>query len=531
MADIDYTQYGAKPIVDYSQYGATPVQQPAQDQQQSFGERMDAGLGRFLGGAVDAPRKLGVDLLNILPGVNIPYHPLSSGPAYTTGNVLGNVGTFLGGGELLDAIRGGAEAIPAIGKVASSLGGPGAMSSLSRQALGGGIYGDITNPGDRIKGAIKGAGESVAAGALPYAGNLVNLFKPEAHAQSILDSLGGGKSIESNQQSLAQDIQNSYNKQKSTGSALYDPVFDNLGNNNLYNSGINDTYSSIAEKAQPHYDPDTNDVHDAFVQNPTLQNAHQLQSQLGYNIRQLESAKAKGNFSPASETQRQYYQRAQDAVQNDISSFLTNKDPALKNQYDAATKNWLDNVVPYTDNPALSKIATGDVTNPGNIATIFKNPEENIQKVVSDLGPDAANKIVYSQLGKNRASSSAQDLLNASKKLDDIGLGSYVTPQLKSQMDLLDAKLKAKSGLQGLGGAAAGAAMLHPLGGSIGNLPWITEALGGIAGGAVGPRLLSSAAQKLKLGPIANSIQSGIKNIYPYAANTTLANTIPGANQ
>ena len=53
----------------------------------------------------DAARNAIASSLNIIPGVNISKVKTGDGTAYHVGHVAGEIGTFLGGGEILDALR------------------------------------------------------------------------------------------------------------------------------------------------------------------------------------------------------------------------------------------------------------------------------------------------------------------------------------------------------------------------------------------------------------------------------------------
>ena len=94
----------------------------------------------------------------------IPKH--SEGLAYDVGSFGGDLASFLGGGELLDMARAGAEGLPVVGDLAHALGGTGfSASAIGRRALGSGLYGAIQNPDDN-HAALTNAGISVALDAL-----------------------------------------------------------------------------------------------------------------------------------------------------------------------------------------------------------------------------------------------------------------------------------------------------------------------------------------------------------------------------
>jgi hypothetical protein len=490
-------------------------------------------------GAGDALRSFFTQSANMLPGVNIPDPRFGNGNAYDVGRFAGNVGTFVGGGEALDSWRAltAAKDIPLASQVASLLGKTGdgsfmgALPGVAKRAIGSGIYGALTNQDDRAGGAAEGsalsAGLDTLPGAFGLAGKLMSGFKPQQTMENIISALSGGKGLEENSQSLAQDIQNTFQQKVNEGQALYQPVFDQFGNSSLelnnplrrlYNTPSQ--YLSLGNDVVGSYDRDLKDVHDQFLQDPTLQNAHSLQSQLGSSIRDLQATESKSGLTAADRSTLQGYQKAQQALKTDINQFLYSKSPDLANQYQSATQNWAQNVVPYLDNRGIAGIAKGDITNPRDITNIFKSPEPNVQKIVDDLPDDAKNKVLYSILGKTNATKSPQNLVNAFNKLDEQGLSSYVTPDLASQISQLSSAIGKRTNLDRLIGVGAGALLGHGLG----IAPMAAE-LAGAAGGALfGPQLLS------KIPSIGGNefISTLAKNAYPGIKKAILANNIPG---
>jgi hypothetical protein len=419
---------------------------------------------------------------NALNKAPTPLPPSSGGLAYDVGNFGGNVAAF-------------APAVMAAG------------ANKARQGIVGATYGAINNPNNRFLGGLIGAGSAVIPPALISSGaKLINAFRPQKYAEGIINDLSGGRSLEQNAQSIAQDINNSFGRQMQNSAADYKPVFDAAGNSSIYNGVnqqlarvpannfknldeaidyINDQhgldlntpkdlkdflqnqngysfnsnkalldffnsypatvnagkYSSLGDDIFNSYDRNLKNLNQQFNTAPTLQNAHNLQSQLGSVVRKLQSQDAIGNLSVADRSTMQGYQNAQDALRSDINDFLTRKNPALANQYQTATNNYLNNVVPYFENPKLASIAKGDTVNPDNITNLFKSPEPEIQKVVNDLGDGAKNKILYSQLGKLKGTLTPEKLVDGINNLDKNGLGSYVTPTLSQQLNNLTSRL------------------------------------------------------------------------------------------
>jgi hypothetical protein len=348
---------------------------------------------RFISGAGDALQNMLAGTANLFPGINLPLAQTGQGYPYEAGRIAGNIGGAVGLGEL----------------------------SGARAGLVG----------------------------------LAKLASPESHAKNIMDTLSGGKSFEENAKSLAEDIKNGYQNATSQGKALYKPVFDELGDQKL--PVENTSYSGLGDEIYNYYDRALQKMHTRFNADPTLQNAHNLQSQLGSAIRDLEKTEIKSGLRPSDRSALSAYSDAQNSIRNDINDFVAQKNSMLANQYNIATENWAKNVVPYIENPKMSQIAKGDITNPRAISNLFKNPESETLKIVEDLGPESKNKILYAELGKQKSTMNAEKLAKSLEKLDTQGLSAYVTPELEDLSSALSKKLFIrKLGKYGAAAAATG---------------------------------------------------------------------------
>lgn len=483
---------------------------------------------------------------NLIPGVNIPMPAMGSGTAYNVGNMAGNVAGFLGGGEILDAMRAGAEALPYLGKTAQWLGGNGLsgteqfLSGLTRRALGNAVYGAANSPNDRGTGAGESAALSTGLDLLPKGATAVvnglKNFSPTNYAQGIIQSLGGGNSLSDNAQSLARELQNAYQLNLGEGRGLYGSSFNSVSSSPLYNKvvpkdptifgasaptgNLTGAYPNLPPSIFNNYTTKLQEMHNNFLQNPTFQNAHELQSQLGSTSRKLENS---SNQDMANLNSIDQLQGARNALKGDINSYLQSQNPEAAATYNAATQHWLNNVVPYTENKKLGDIATGEITNPNpqTIANLFKNPEPEVSKVVGDLPADAINRILYARLGQVTPSSSPKNLLDAYNSLDQSGLSSYITPSLSNQMQSLANRIRMANTAKVAGGALLGGlAGLHfnPESALLG------LGLGGAAGLArgVGSKIQESLPN---LGNVLSKIHPS--NVYPLAQTFALANIPP----
>jgi hypothetical protein len=466
-------------------------------------------------GAGDVTAKL---LSRLLPEAIRPKTLTTGDPsrlAYRVGRGAGEVGTFLGAGELGGAALGAARALPAVGRAAETLAAPGVIPGIARRVLGTGAYGAAVSP-DREKGLAMGLAGG-ALGEIPgLAARGITAASPQALTESIMKTLGKGKSLEENSKSLASDIKNAYEKNEEAASELYNPIFDRLGDRSIYYSRVKspEFYKYMDKNIVNDYLPDLKRLHNKFMENPTLKNAHTLQSQLRIEISKI----SKNPFKDLRDTGiMQNYQEARKNLKFDMDHFLDYRDKTgeLVHDYDAATEFFKNNVAPYKTSKSLAKIATGKITNPRNIADTFKNPNEDIMKVVKDIGDEGKNKILYSEIGK-RLAMTPEKLTNEIAKLDTKGLTSYITPELHGQIDKLAPRIAARTGLQRAAGFALGASLG---GGQVGR-----ELMGAGAGAAFSPSIMRFLGRAL---PIKGAAK-GVGKITPAIRTALLAQYLGG---
>lgn len=168
MQEIDYSKYGAVPVnqspqsnqIDYSKYGAVPAQ-PVDREQSSLDKIANsAPVNAILGG--------GDALHNLLTmGTHNPQS--SSGTAYDIGRIGGNIAGFAGLGAPAFAIRGGATALPLLGKAAQYMGKQGLLPAMARLGAGGAAYEGATQGDNRLLGAGLGAAGGAIGGGLAHA--------------------------------------------------------------------------------------------------------------------------------------------------------------------------------------------------------------------------------------------------------------------------------------------------------------------------------------------------------------------------
>lgn len=486
-------------------------------------------------GAGDALRNTISSGLNAIPGVNIPASQNGQGGAYGAGNILGNLAGFMGGGEVLDTARAAAEAIPYIGKLAQMLGGSSFGSTAARQGLGTGLYGAIASPQDRTDNAVMGASLGSTAAALPFgAGKIaqgLGYLQPQKYSKEILDNLSGGQSLGDATQSVLEAVKNSYKQQSDDASELYNGVRNNIPSGSIYAplkgplgipsnlsfSDLEGSYPSISQGVTDNYTSALKDMHNDFINSPTFQNAHALQSELGTVSRQLQS----GRMQMSSTLDSSSLNKARNALKSDMDTYLSAQSPDLANQYRKAAQSFQQNVVPYRTDPEIYSIATGDTTNvpPSALGNIFKAPDTDMQKVINDLPSGTMDKVLYTQLGKDTPANNPFAFARAYGRLNEKGLGDYISPELQQNLDSLQNRIKwrslAQSGAGGLLAAAKGGA--HGASGAVGM---------GMAGAAIASPLMNYLGRRLPLDQIGNAVSSASSASYPYLYQTALSNLL-----
>lgn len=281
-------------------------------------------------------------------------------------------------------------------------------------------------------------------------------------------------------------------------------------------SSVTDNYTNAIQK-----------LHDKFVNDPTFQNAHNLQSQIGSRLREIESTPfptpaTRNEIDALSEARSALIDRdANGNVTGDMGNYLNNLSPSLADQYKNATDNFLENVVPYRNNKKISPIATGKITNvqPSTLSNIFKSPDEDAEKVISDLPVGTMDKVLYTKLGQQTPAINPITLLRQSGRLNEQGLGDYISPQLKGQLDSLQNRINWRTRLQSAVGAMAAAAggASHGTAGAIGT---------GLAGASLASPLMNYLGRRLNLDGVSQAIGNLLSKSYPVGRSAAIANRL-----
>jgi len=352
------------------------------------------------------------------------FIPKSSAPLKYISNAMARIGSNTGQGALFSATS------PTEGNI-----GDKAAEGAEDSALASAIFESIPLIG---KGIGKG----------------LDKFGAQKQANSLITQLGqGAKTQEQNAKSLAEDIRNAHDYRESQASAQYDPVLKKYGNEEIYplkNPSGYHAFRNIPEILKDDPTLSSSEVYEAFINKPTFQNAHRLQSQLGIDIGKIK------RMEPTRENEISLKQitSKRNKLKEDMDNFLAydKNDIYAADQYKRGSDLYKNNVVPYKSDDTLSKIVEGNETNPINIHEVFKSPSdlsiknkhgvrENkigpINKVINDLPEESKGKILFSKLGTSIEDRDPEILIKALKDAKNNGYSSYIPESLDKQIESL----------------------------------------------------------------------------------------------
>lgn len=534
---LDVSQYNSEPTLtkdqaiaeakrrglDISQYLDTkqPTQQPKQDEGLlgdigniaatglekigDFPADIAAGGAQFLQGVINTPANVTNYLAqkNVLPSSFYGKVPKMAPQNYFSQYGVANPNlidkSIAGLTQFAPAILAGGETLP--GQVAAAT-AEGATQS--------------TNP---VAGSLASGSSALAGGAigksLEGVGSALSKIMPLKAAKNIMQDLGKGRGADDNSRSIASDINSQHSILKDDGGKKFSDAFGNNGSKNIYDiDGDNGTgYNSIDSDITNSYYGNIKKAHNNFVKNPSLDNAHILQSELGYGYRDLKKSDDKGNLSIIDKKTMHNYKDVRDLLNGDIHSFLNTISDDASSKYSDASKNWFDNVVPYIGDNKISKISKGAVKNPSNVTNIFSHPEDDVLHVVNDGGDDLKNKIIYSDFLNIPGTFTPEKLLNRYNDLDRRGLSSYITQDLADSMEKLDSSIKARNIAQ-LGSGSIGGAILGSKFGVAG------AGAGGVEGAILTKPLMASLSKLTSSSKAMSSIAKATKNMSPIAVDS-----------
>jgi hypothetical protein len=121
------------------------------------------------------------------------------------------------------------------------------------------------------------------------------------------------------------------------------------------------------------YTGDLKKLNTKFLNNPTFDNAHDLQSELATELRGLDKLKFRqGTLNAGDRQMYNSFDFAREALKNDMKGFLQKTNPDLIDQYNNAAEHYATNVVPQR-NAAIVLRNLGKNPNPNRAITALEN--------------------------------------------------------------------------------------------------------------------------------------------------------------
>lgn len=311
--------------------------------------------------------------------------------------------------------------------------------------VGGGTGAAISSPNHPVLNFLGGALPIGAIASKVFPAPAEQAFEesfvdPEKIAQDVHGGMLGNYNPTQTMKDLASELKSNYESIKGDRQNDYNEIFDSptkeenyftgepfkakdldLREGNYFNN--NDDYNFEDKNLQK--------LHKEFINSPDIDNAHQLQSELGSEIGYLKRQKDNGLLDSAGKNKLEDYANMRKSLLDDISSRLEESNPDLAGKYAEATKNWATDVIPYHADKDLRAIVQGKNTSPDptTVARIFGYPESSMQTVADNLSDAGRQNIVKSGMGVNRYQNTAKDLIRGHNNLMSKGLDQYLNPQ------------------------------------------------------------------------------------------------------
>lgn len=220
-----------------------------------------------------------------------------------------------------------------------------ALSRIGTSTISGGLLGTGR---EGQEGTLEKGLES-AKETLPLAAGMEALPLPFKFAQRFAEKI---KPMEWTKNKI-KDIQNQFKSAKEATKNEYQPVMEKAGNETLFPQSYATTYKEIKD----YFSPSVKKMHKAFLKDPTIENAHKLQSQMFSDISKISSHAPDALTSNTIDALSQ----GREALKNDLIEELENINPELANKYKQGSYIHKTQVSPYLSNETLSNVAKGNV--------------------------------------------------------------------------------------------------------------------------------------------------------------------------
>ena len=309
-------------------------------------------LPAFAGGLLQGAGDIGASLGNIVAkplGHPIPHPELSK---FIDTSPLSRIA--FGAGELASQIPLYSSGAGAIGRLGLTR-GAGLGGRVAEGAASGALMGENAE-GDRVGGALEGAAFPIAGRGLEW---LNNLRSPN----------------------IAQNVMNGFRRSQEEARNQFNNVFDTAAER-----GINRVEAPHADMRLLRRQGDTKYLHslEEFYRNPSLQNAHDAQSDLAKYANRI------GN-RPSNRLERQAREEARNISErirrNMTGEFVRSGNSDLALQYNNARNFYRDIVGHYLDSPSIRNLEQGNLR-PRNFAKKIQEEENFMTNIGQHEHPE-----------------------------------------------------------------------------------------------------------------------------------------------
>lgn len=298
-------------------------------------------------------------------------------------------------------------------------------------------------------------------GAGKIADKLAKLKEPPASTadeatKEVLQNLGqGAENKEQAAKKLADMMREGHSQNADQSQPFFKHTFQQAGEEKLYEH-VDPLISTALDKAKSMLNRlehlNVGGLYEKFKKSPTIENAHNLQSELGSAVRELEEKTGK--------TADELYQLAglrdvRNTLKTDIIDSLKRHDLKSNDNLAPTYQRGIDlhreNVEPYRSTSKLREITQGGVETPKNIENIFNTPTNvinprtgevstgAIHKILQDLPEEAKDLVLFNKIGAMRHEGNSKALVKALEKARNEGYSHYFTPRVNESIkDLLE---------------------------------------------------------------------------------------------
>ncbi len=300
------------------------------------------------------------------------------------------------------------------------------------------LAGELLTPGKLIK-----EGGKIALGAGKKA---IESMSPGKATNEFLNKLGSGaKNTQEASKSIVKDIKTRYEDVLSEPKEYYDFIEGKVGDKKLYDK-VDPLTSTKMDKEKNIINKikglNVGDLFHNFKSNPTYNNAHKLQSELGLLQSEVQR---KGT---ASREEIQNIGKIRNQLKDDIHSFLDRKgtelNQDLSSMYKTATGLYEKNVVPFLHTKKLRDIVREGKTNVPNVHKIFENPHDiekgaefkkgPVNKLLEFLPEETKGKILFRNALGFKNASNPQALSKSVSNALMTNFSHLDTPELQSDL-------------------------------------------------------------------------------------------------